>query len=447
MSKVMVDRHWKTHKDAFNAIWPEAEGMLGIMPELEALTLFRFFQEEHPDTFEDSQLRTFQRRVGNWKALHGPEKEVFFDQEHKPGQVMQLDWMHDKLSVTVAGEPFEHLLCHCVLPYSGWEFVQVCFSENLLSLRLTLQAALFELGHRPEVLQIDNSSAATHRLGKGSDRRGFTQKFQSVLKHFGLKGRTIAVGKANQNGSVERAHGCLRNRLRQALLLRGNCCFATQPEYEAFVADQVGRANRLRRKKVDKELVVMPKLSVGSLTDYDEEMHRVGAGSTLRICKRVYSVPSRLIGRRLSCRIFLEHIDLFEGSTKVHSLDRVYEGDGINWRDLVHSMVRKPGALAQYRYHDAFFPSKVFVLLCERLKRERGDWQGHVEYLQFLSLCREFDNESIEMSVSGLLGQTGPVTLEGLRDALGIRPERPMIAPFEPDLSGYDSLMKEVCGE
>lgn len=445
MSKKSVERSWKTHEDAFKEVWPEAEGMLEVMPELEAKTLFQFLQETHSGMFNDGQLRTFERRVSEWKAQNGPEREVFFDQNHQPGKVMQLDWMHDKLGVTVGGEAFEHLLCHCVLPYSGWEYAQVCFSENLLSLRLTLQSALFELGYRPETLQIDNSSAATHQLGNGSDRRGFTEKFQSVLKHFGLKGRTIAVGKANENGSVERAHGHLRNRLRQALMLRGNSRFATQAEYEEFVADQVGRANRLRSKKVKEELAVMPKVNVTALTDFDEETHRVGAGSTINICKRVYSVPSRLIGRRLSCRVYLEHIDLFEGKVKVHTMDRVYEGNGVNWRDLVHSMVRKPGALAQYRYRDAFFPSKVFESLCDRLKLERGDWQGHVEYLQFLSLSDELDDQHIETSVSALLDQPDPVTLEGLRNALGITPERPLVAAFEPDLSVYDCLIKEVC--
>ena len=135
---------------------------------------------------------------------------------------------------------------------------------------------------------------------------------------------------------------------------------------------------------------------------------------------------------------------MLEGSVKVHSLERVYNGDGISWRNLVQSMVRKPGALANYSHRDAFFPSETFVALCDRLKLERGDWQGHLVYLQFLSMCRELDNESIETSVSVLLKQSEPVTLEGLREALGITPSRPEIQAFEPDLSGYDSFCQEV---
>lgn len=128
-------------------------------------------------------------------------------------------------------------------------------------------------------------------------------------------------------------------------------------------------------------------------------------------------------------------------------MERVYEGNGVSWRDLVHSMVRKPGALAEYRYRDAFFPSTVFVSLCDRLKLERGDWQGHVEYLQFLSLCRDLDDDHIDASVSGLLQKGQAVTLESLRESLGIKSERPVIEAFEPDLSGYDRFVTEVqCG-
>ena len=89
-------------------------------------------------------------------------------------------------------------------------------------------------------------------------------------------------------------------------------------------------------------------------------------------------------------------------------------------------------------------PFRAFL---KHIYSERGDWQGHVEYLQFLSLSRELDDGHIEGAVAALLSRTEPVTLEGLRDALGIKPERPVVAAFEPDLSGYDRFVKEVqCG-
>ena len=114
-------------------------------------------------------LRTFQRRVqaGGWST--GRTRKCFFEQEHLPGRVMQLDWTNaNELGVTIQGRPLEHLLCHAVLPYSNWEWATRCQSESMLSLRHGLQESLHRLGAAPERLQIDNSSAATHRRGIGA---------------------------------------------------------------------------------------------------------------------------------------------------------------------------------------------------------------------------------------------------------------------------------------
>ena len=157
-------------------------------------------------------LRTFQRRVLAWRLQHGPDKEVFFAQEHLPGRVMQLDWTNaNELGVTIAGRLLEHLLCHSVLPYSNWEWASRCQSESLLSLRHGLQESLHQLGAAPERLQIDNSSAATHRVGSGG--REFNPDFLSLVQHYGMKPQTIGIDCPDQNGDVESQNGHLKRRL------------------------------------------------------------------------------------------------------------------------------------------------------------------------------------------------------------------------------------------
>jgi hypothetical protein len=70
-------------------------------------------------------LRTFQRRVKQWRLQRGPNQEAFFPQDWAAGRAMQLDWTNaDELAVTVAGQPYTHLLCRCVLPHSNWVAIQ-----------------------------------------------------------------------------------------------------------------------------------------------------------------------------------------------------------------------------------------------------------------------------------------------------------------------------------
>jgi hypothetical protein len=107
----------------------------------------------------------------------------------------------------------EHLLCHTVLPYSNWEWASRCQSESLLSLRHGLQASLQQLGAATERLQIDNRSAATHRVGSGG--REFNPDFPSGVQHSGMKPQTIGIDCPDQNGDVESLHGHLKRRLKQ----------------------------------------------------------------------------------------------------------------------------------------------------------------------------------------------------------------------------------------
>ena len=221
LSEPRPARDWRTRADPLAVIWREAEPRLRTAPELEAKALFEHLLLVCPEQVHVAQLRTFQRRVREWRLVHGPAPEVIFPQTHSPGEVMQVDWTHAKeLEVSIAGRPLDHLLCQAVLPYSNWQWATRCQSESLLSLRAGLQAALFRLGKVPKLLQIDNSSAATHQIS-GEGKRDFNPEFLSLVEHYGLAARTIHVGCPNENGDVESHNGHLKRRLEQHLLLRG----------------------------------------------------------------------------------------------------------------------------------------------------------------------------------------------------------------------------------
>ncbi|NOQ45079.1 MAG: hypothetical protein GQ559_00120 [Desulfobulbaceae bacterium] len=64
-------RYWRTHPDFFVGVWElEIVQLLTENPGLEAVALFKYLQKEYPGQYADSKLRTFQRRVSQWKALH-----------------------------------------------------------------------------------------------------------------------------------------------------------------------------------------------------------------------------------------------------------------------------------------------------------------------------------------------------------------------------------------
>src|SRR4051812_46538326 len=126
-----MERNYRTRPDPFAEVWPQLEEQLRLNPGLEAKTLFDDLQRRFPGRFADGQLRTLQRHIKRWRALHGSAKEVFFSQVHHPGRLCASDFTHcTSLRVTIGGVPLEHLLYHFVLTYSNWEAGTLCFAES-----------------------------------------------------------------------------------------------------------------------------------------------------------------------------------------------------------------------------------------------------------------------------------------------------------------------------
>lgn len=170
-SQAKKSRHWRTRLDPFGGVW-EAD----IVPllerddagALEATTILSELGRRHGERFDERHLRTLQRRVRDWRALLGPGKEVFFEQEHVPGREAAIDFTDcSTLRVSIAGQFFAHLLFQFILSFSKWRAVALAFSETFEALVAGLQGALWELGGVPGVLRSDNLSAATHALPEG----------------------------------------------------------------------------------------------------------------------------------------------------------------------------------------------------------------------------------------------------------------------------------------
>ena len=110
-SEIEKGHGWRTREDPFKDVWPEVKLKLELIPGVEGKTLFEYLQRKHPGRFSDGQIRTLQRRIKTWRATEGPPNEVFFPQKHKPGHLCQSDFTHmKKLGITIAGEPFDHLV-------------------------------------------------------------------------------------------------------------------------------------------------------------------------------------------------------------------------------------------------------------------------------------------------------------------------------------------------
>ena len=446
-SEMTQERSWRTRGDVFEDDWEAIAERLKDAPELEAKALFEALLSEKPERYEPGQVRTFQRRVKQWRAKDGPDKEVFFAQEHRPGEAMQTDFTSgNELQITIRGEPFEHMLCQTALPYSNWQWATKCRSESYLALKRQMQQVVFRLGGRvTSYHQTDNTTAATHDVPSG--KRKFNEDYEKLVKYFRMEPRTIAVGKKEQNGDIEAANGALKRRLKQHLLLRGSRDFESEEAYEQWVQGVCEQANQLRTKKVAEELAVMRLVKVSRLLEYTEEKKTVSGWSTIRVKHNSYSLPSRMIGEEVNVRVYESRLEVWYGGDHQLTMERLLGRNKhrIDYRHIIWSLVQKPGAFERYKYREALFPTLTFRRCYDALVAALSGWDADVDYLRILHLAASTMEAEVEAAVELLLEQ-GAVPLFDRVKALvsPSAPDVPEMPAYRVDLGDYDSLLEEV---
>lgn len=439
-------RDWRTRPDPFAAIWPlEIEPLLqsdrkGV---LEAKLVWAELCARHPGQFHAGQERTLQRRFRDWRALHGPEPEVFFEQVAVPGREAAIDFTHaSDLAITIAGAPFPHLLFEFVLSYSGWTWVAVALGETFEALTAGVQGAVWALGGVPAVLRSDNLSAATHEL-KRSSGRDLTTRFRAVLEHYGLRSSRITPGRAHENGVAEQAHRRLKALVAQALVLRGHTDFATALVYEAFVRAVVDRwRNGAITERLSADRAALRALPSAAIPSYTIYLAVVRRWSTIRVAHRTYSVPARLMGHTVEARVHADLVEVRYRGQLVQTMPRLRGEDEhrVDYRHVIGWLVRKPGAFARYRYREDLFPSVTFRRAYDALQITHGE-RADVEYLRILQLAALHGETRVTATLWEVLA-AGPFDYVAVQTR--VAPPLPSIPTIQipaPDLRVYDALL------
>ncbi len=449
-SQCKSEHTWCTRSDPFDQEWEEIKEKLDVNPGLEAKTLFEALQREKPGKFSDGQLRTLQRRIKVWRATEGPPKEVFFPQQHYPGQLCASDFTDmNKLGITIGGLSFKHMIYHFVLTYSNWETGTICFSESYESLSEGFQNALWELGGVPQRHRTDRLSAAVH---KECNPEEFTTRYQELLKYYDLKGEKIQAREAHENGDIEQRHYRLKKAVDQALQLRNNRNFDNRQDYETFLQKLFVQLNAGRKERLVEEIKLLKRLPERRMDDCKREKVKVGPSSTIRVRHNTYSVHSRLIRECVETRIYAQRIEIWYAQKKVDTLPRL-KGENkhkIQYRHIIDWLVRKPGAFENYRYRDDLFPSSYFRMTYDYLKDRHSQQVASRQYLQILHLAAMESESRVEAVLQELLDTAEPITYTKVKDKMCSGQtfcNAKNVHILKVDLIAYDALLEQSSKE
>ena len=388
-------------RDPLAEVWAsELEPMLRREPRLKPTTLFEYLQETYPGQY-DKVLRTMQRRVREWKALHGPEPEVMFMLRHEPGVMGLSDFTKLKgMEIAIKGEPFEHLIYHYRLAYSGWQYAQIVQGgESFVALSEGLQNALTAAGGAPEEHRTDSLSAAYRNTG-GHRTKELTRFYEDLCEHYRMAPTRNNKGKANENGSVESPHGHLKNRIKQAIYLRGSSDFESIADYQAVIDQATAGLNRQCEAKYEVEKAVLQPLPKRRVADYEILSAKVSCHSTIDVRCILYSVPSRLIGQKIEIHLYHDRLVGYFARQQVFELTRMRvagkgqrRGRCIDYRHLVGGLRKKPRAFLFCKWQEDLLPTAEFRQLWAQLKRQFERDQAAVLIVEALYIAATYDQE------------------------------------------------------
>jgi hypothetical protein len=387
-------------KDPFEDVWvTHLVPLLEKEPTLQAITLLEDLQTRFPDQYDQSLLRTLQRRLKNWKAINGPAKEVIFRQNHPPGWQGLSDFTNcNELNITIRDVPFPHLIYHFYLAFSHWEYAHVITGgESFSALSEGLQNALVELQGCPFTHRTDSLSAAYKNL-KDSAEFDFTESYEKLCSDYNIKPTRNNKGVGHENGSVEVSHRHFKSRVNQALMMRGSRDFSSLEEYRKFIHSIANKQNSKRQKAIQEEKKHLHKLPEHRSRDFDVETVRVGSTSIILVRQVRYSVPPKLIGNLLKIHLYDDRLECFLGSSCVFTTKRLRWNKGprprsINYRFIIPALARKPQAFRNYVYRNDLFPTYAFQKTWELLDEQLDDRTACKEIVRILKFTADSDKE------------------------------------------------------
>jgi len=355
-------------------------------------------------------------------AGRGPP-EVFLRQSHRPGDEGEVDF--GEVIVRLAGQDVKCFLFCFRLSFSGKAVHRVSLSGGQEAFFEGHEHAFRVLGGVPSgKVRYDNLKAAVARVIGFSRSREETDRWTAFRSHWGLDAFYCQPGiaGAHEKGGVEGQIGYFR---RNHLVPVPDVPSIGVLNAMIDEWDAAGEARRIGgRARTVGEFWAIERPLLRPLPDDPFETGRwftprVDRYSQVPVRTNKYSVPVRLIGRRVRVLLHASDLVIYDGRTEVARHERLPGKSGVRL-DLDHyleALVRKPGAmpgstaLDQARAAGKFTP--VHDAWWAAARKAHGDAAGTRALVEILLLHRHMAHEHVVAGLAAAL-RAGAVTADAV---------------------------------
>jgi len=322
--------------------------------------------------------------------------------------------------------------------------------ESFESLSSGLQNAFWRSGGVPTSHRTDSLSAA---FKNHSEQTLLTERYDKLCKYYGVNATHNNKGIAHENGAIESAHGHLKRKLDQQLLLSGSRDFNNLADYETFINLIVAKINRGCKTRFEEEKKHLQALPSRRTNDFSELHVKVTSSSTITVKRVLYTVPSRLIGSALLVHIYDDRLALFYGHEVTLTLPRRYaQGSDrarcIDYKHVIHSLAKKPNAFRNSLLRDDLIPAGDFTLIWQQFTQNTLSDSNCKYMLDLLILADNYDCEqALGRYVLSALEQGDNVSIKQCRELFASEQiEVPCLVSQQHSLTSYDCLIGGLHG-
>ncbi|MGA4980332.1 IS21 family transposase [Streptomyces cinereoruber] len=458
---------WRTVRKALDSVWPEPRKPLpprpsaldpykavidGILradldaPRKQRHTVTRIFHRLVEEHGADVSYPMVRRYVADRKPQIAVEAgkapiEAFVPQTHPPGMEAEVDF--GDVAVRLAGELVTCYLFSFRLSYSGKAVHRVFASAGQEAFFEGHVHALRVLGGVPRGrVRYDNLKAAVAQVLGLSRARVETDRWIAFRSHFGIESFYCRPGidGAHEKGGVEGQIGYFRRNH-----------FTPVPEVASLaelneMVEQWDLHDGRRRigsrpRTIDEYFAVEQPL----LMPLPEEPFETGRVFTPRVDRysqitvrtNRYSVPVRLIGKRVRVVLHASHLVVYDQNVEVARHERLIAKAGcrLELDHYLEALIRKPGAfpgataLEQARSAGKFTP--VHDAWWAQARKVHGERDGTRALIEVLLLARHIPHEHLVAGLATAL-RAGALTADAValeaRKAAQAEDEPPVVA-------------------
>ena len=290
------------------------------------LTLWREYLIKHPDGYQLSQFNDYLRK---WlKRVNGSGKL-----QHKAGDKLYVDYSGKKLHYQdkETGEQVEVEVFVAILPCSGYTFVEASRSQRRGDFIDSMNNCLDFLGGVPKSLVTDNLKSA---VTKGSKYEPILNKtFSGLGLHYKCSinpTRTYSPqDKALVEGAVKLVYQRIFYQLNKQTFFSiseiNKQIAVLLKEYNNYLFSQLKTTRRQQFLEIEKEALLPLPAQRYELRNYKSlTVHPMGY-FYLSDDKHYYSVPHRLIGKKVEVQYTTRSIEAFYGKERVAIHARNYD--------------------------------------------------------------------------------------------------------------------------